>query len=59
MSPAWLVIGLIGVLWALGVAIIYIIDSREERRYRYMLQTRDWDEKVQAMRRLQDREGDA
>jgi hypothetical protein len=59
MSPAWLVVIAIGLIWLTGVIIIYGIDSREERRYRYMLQTRDWDEKVQAMRRLQDREGDA
>jgi hypothetical protein len=59
MSPAWLVVIAIGLIWLTGVIIIYGIDSREERRYRYMLQTRDWDEKVQAMRRLQDREGEA
>jgi len=59
MNAAWLVVAAIGLLWLTGVAIITIIDTREERRYRYMLQTRDWDEKVRAMRRLHDREGDA
>jgi diketogulonate reductase-like aldo/keto reductase len=36
-----------------------IADSMAARRHRELLEVRDWQEKVEAMRRLQDQEGDA
>ena len=59
MNAAWLIIVAIFTLWALGATAIAIADAAAERRYRNSLQTRDWLEKVEAMRRMQDREGDA
>ena len=59
MSPAWLVVALILALWALSVLTMTIADELLKRRHQANLQTRDWQEKVDAMRRLQDREGEA
>jgi hypothetical protein len=39
--------------------MVMIADWMVARRYETSLETRAWEEKVDAMRRLQDREGDA
>ncbi len=59
MSPAWLVVAFILALWALSVLTMTIADELLKRRHQANLQTRDWTEKVEAMRRLQDEEGSA
>ena len=46
-------------MWVFWGVVIGIADSMLRRRYRQQLQTRAWREKVDAMRRLQDRDGDA
>jgi len=59
MSPAWLVVALILALWGLSVLTMTIADQLLKRRHQANLQTRDWQEKVEAMRRLQDEDGAA
>jgi biopolymer transport protein ExbB/TolQ len=59
MNAAWLVLIAIVVVWAVAVTMLQIADWIVQRRFIEQLQTRDWDEKVQAMRRMHDREGDA
>ena len=49
----------LSVLWTIVTLIVLTADRLAQRRYELMLETRDWREKVDAMRRLQDREGDA
>ena len=46
------------VLWTVVTIIALTADRLAARRYELMLETRAWTEKVDAMRRLQDREGD-
>jgi hypothetical protein len=38
---------------------VFTIDAVERRRHRLNLELRDWREKVEAMKRMHDREGDA
>jgi uncharacterized protein (DUF58 family) len=59
MSAAWFVIFAIFALWGFGLSMVMIADWMVRRRYEVSLETRAWEEKVDAMRRLQDREGDA
>ena len=59
MSAAWFVILLILAIWGIGAAAVLWVDAIYKRRYREMLEVRDWTEKVDAMRRMVDREGDA
>jgi uncharacterized membrane protein len=59
MNAAWLVLIAIVVLWAVVVTMLQIADWIVQRKYVERLQTRDWEEKVQAMRRMQDQEGEA
>jgi hypothetical protein len=59
MSAAWFVIAAIFAVWGFGLTMVMIADWMVRRRYETSLETRAWDEKVDAMRRLQDREGDA
>jgi hypothetical protein len=59
MSAAWFVIAAIFGLWGFGLAMVMIADWMVRRRYEVSLETRAWEDKVDAMRRLQDREGDA
>ena len=47
------------VLWTVVTIIALTADRLAARRYELMLETRAWTEKVDAMRRLQDREGNA
>jgi hypothetical protein len=59
VNAVWLVIAAIFGLWAFGLTMVLIADWMVARRYETSLETRAWEEKVDAMRRLQDREGDA
>jgi hypothetical protein len=59
MSAAWFVIAAIFGLWAFGLTMVLMADWMVQRRYETSLETRAWEEKVDAMRRLKDREGDA
>ena len=45
--------------WALRGLVFLAVDARIRARHREMLEVRDWQEKVQAMRRMTDQEGDA
>jgi hypothetical protein len=59
MNAAWLVIITMFVLWGIGALSVFTIDAVERRRHRLNLELRDWREKVEAMKRMHDREGDA
>ncbi len=48
-----------GLLWLLMLAAVGWADQWHRREHLHRLETRDWQEKVEAMRRLQDIEGDA
>ena len=59
MSLGWFVVFIIVVLWGLMSLYILLADGRDRRRWQQQLELRDWAEKVEAMKRLQDQEGDA
>ena len=59
MNAAWTVVLLIVVIWGFGLMTVSISDWMVRRRYSEQLQIRDWQEKVDAMKRLQDQEGNA
>ena len=59
MNAVWLVILFILALWGLGVLTFVIADELMKRRHQDKLETSDWTDKVDAMRRLQDTEDDA
>ena len=59
MSAAWFVVLLILAIWGIGAGILLALEAHYRRRYREQLEVRDWTEKVDAMRRIHDREGDA
>jgi hypothetical protein len=59
MNAVWLVVLVILAIWGLGVLTFVIADELVKRRHHDNLATRDWTEKVDAMRRLQDTEDDA
>jgi hypothetical protein len=46
-------------IWGFGLMTVSIADSMVRRRYSEQLEIRDWQEKVDAMKRLQDQEGNA
>ena len=48
----------LSVLWTIVTLIVLTADRLAQRRYELMLETRAWTEKVDAMRRLHDREGE-
>jgi hypothetical protein len=50
IAVSWWLVFLIAIGW---------VDAKARREHSYRLELRDWEEKVQAMRRLQDQEGDA
>ena len=54
----WVATGLF-TTWLIVAGSIVYVDSQLRRQDRQRLQTREWQEKVDAMRRLQDIEGDA
>ena len=57
----YLYIGLtVALSWYLVfLAAIGWVDAKARREHTHRLEIREWQQKVQAMRRLQDREGDA
>jgi hypothetical protein len=59
MNAVWLVILFIFAVWGLAVLTLVIADELVKRRHHDNLKIRDWTEKVDAMRRLHDMEGDA
>ena len=59
MNAVWLVILFIFAVWGLAVLTLVIADALVKRRHHDNLKTRDWTEKVDAMRRLHEMEGDA
>jgi hypothetical protein len=59
MNAVWLVILFILALWGLAVLTFVIADELMKRRHRNNLETSDWTDKVDAMRRLQDMEDEA
>ncbi len=59
MNAIWFVIAAIFGLWGFGLTMVLMADWMVQRRYETSLETRAWEEKVDAMRRLKDREGDA
>ena len=59
MNAVWLVILFIFAVWGLAVLTLVIADALVKRRHQDNLETRDWTEKVDAMRRLHEMEGDA
>jgi hypothetical protein len=59
MNAVWLVILFIFAVWGLAVLTLVIADTLVKRRHHDNLKTRDWTEKVDAMRRLHEMEGDA
>lgn len=46
-------------LWSAYLLVITIVDNAWQRQHVLQLQTRDWQEKVAAMRRMHDQEGEA
>jgi uncharacterized membrane protein len=52
---------MLGILAGWGVLALWTVgvDSVERRRHDLLVQARDWDRKVQAMRRIYDEEGNA
>jgi hypothetical protein len=59
MNAVWLVVLFIFAVWGLAVLTLVIADELVKCQHHDNLKTRDWTEKVDAMRRLQDQEGDA
>jgi hypothetical protein len=59
MNAVWLVILIIFALWGFLSFLVILTDHLVKRQYDQGLEMRDWDEKVQAMMRLQDQEGEA
>ena len=53
-----IIIGLLA-MWGVIAAVVLGLDAANRRRYYAKLELRDWSEKVEAMRRLQDKEGEA
>jgi hypothetical protein len=59
MNAAWLIVFGIFAIWGAALIMLYIADWTVQRQYMNQLQAREWGEKVDAMRRMHDREGDA
>jgi hypothetical protein len=59
MNAAAILILIIVAAWLILTAAVTFVDQKEKRQHAYMLEVRDWQEKVDAMRRLQDEEGEA
>ena len=58
MNAAWTVVLLIFVIWGFGLMTVSIADWMVRRRYSEQLEIRDWQEKVQAMRRMAQKDSD-
>ena len=59
MTWPWITLWLIGSGWMGWLIAFGWYDERLSREHLHRLECRDWQEKVAAMRRLQDEEGDA
>ena len=59
MTTLLLILVPIATIWAVLTGTIMVIDSRERRRDRELLEVRAWQEKVDAMRRMHDEDGAA
>jgi hypothetical protein len=58
-GPVILVSACIGVVWAVWIAYVLLSDWRLRRDHADALSMREWRERVDAFRRLADRDGDA
>ena len=58
MWATQVIVGLLA-MWGVIAAVVLGLDAANRRRYYAKLELRDWSEKVEAMRRLQDKEGEA
>ena len=58
MNAAWTVVLLIFAIWGFGLMTVSIADWMVRRRYSEQLEIRDWQEKVQAMRRMAQKDSD-
>ena len=58
MWAANVIVGLLA-MWGVIAAVVLGLDAANRRRYYAKLELRDWAEKVEAMRRLEDKEGEA
>ena len=59
MSAVGWILAIAGWGWLVWLGLIGWADERLRREHEHRLELRDWQEKVAAMRRLQDEEGDA
>jgi hypothetical protein len=59
MNAVWLVVLGILAIWGAALIMLMLADWAVSRRYLEQLQAREWGEKVDAMRRIYDQEGDA
>lgn len=59
MTTLPIVVVVVAAVWAAYLLVITVIDNAWQRQHVLHLQTRDWEEKVAAMRRLHDEEGEA
>jgi hypothetical protein len=59
MNSVLVTVLLIFVPWVVLGLVVLGLDVRNRRRYRELLEVRDWQDKVDAMRRMADQEGDA
>ena len=59
MTWPWITLWLLGSGWLGWLIAFGWYDERLRRDHLHRLEVREWQEKVQAMRRLQDEEGDA
>ena len=58
MNAAWTVVLLIFVIWGFGLMTVSIADWMVRRRYSEQLEVQEWQEKVQAMRRMAQKDSD-
>jgi hypothetical protein len=59
MNAVWIVVLGIFAVWGAAAMMLGVADWLVRRRYLEQLETRDWTEKVEAMRRIHDQEGNA
>ena len=59
MRHVMFAIAFVAAYWVLRGLVMLAIDARLRSRHRELLEVRDWQEKVAAMRRMTDEEGDA
>ena len=59
MNAVWVVIFAIFTVWGILALMVTIADWMVKRSYEISLETRAWEEKVEAMRRMVDEDGAA